>query len=40
MARQIPRFWERNPNVADAKEPVLAWYRHVMSAWIGANLPR
>ena len=25
-------FWEENPDVADAKEPLLAWYRHVLRA--------
>jgi mRNA interferase HigB len=25
-------FWEANPAFADAREPVLAWYRHVVEA--------
>ena len=25
-------FWEVNPAFADAREPVLAWYRHVLAA--------
>lgn len=25
-------FWEANPAFADAREPVLAWYRHVVGA--------
>jgi mRNA interferase HigB len=25
-------FWEREPAYADAREPVLAWYRHVLKA--------
>ena len=25
-------FWGENPDVADAKEPVLAWYRHALKA--------
>jgi mRNA interferase HigB len=25
-------FWEANPSCADAREPVLAWYRHVVKA--------
>ena len=28
-------FWETNPAFADAREPVLAWYRHVVEAdWV------
>ena len=25
-------FWEANPVFADSREPVLAWYRHVVEA--------
>lgn len=25
-------FWENNPDCRDAKEPVLAWYRHALKA--------
>ena len=25
-------FWEKHPGAADAREPVLAWYRHVLQA--------
>jgi mRNA interferase HigB len=25
-------YWERNPAHAEAKEPTLAWYRHVLHA--------
>lgn len=25
-------FWERNPKFADAREPVLSWYRYVVRA--------
>jgi mRNA interferase HigB len=28
----LKTFWEENPDVADAKEPVLAWYRHTVQA--------
>ena len=28
----LKSFWEGNPAYADAKEPVLAWYRHVVKA--------
>lgn len=28
----LKAFWEANPARADAKEPVLAWYRHTLSA--------
>lgn len=28
----LKAFWEENLGFADAKEPVLAWYRHVMRA--------
>ncbi len=25
-------FWEKHPGTADVREPVLAWYRHVLQA--------
>jgi len=25
-------FWEENPEYLDAKEPILAWYRHALAA--------
>ena len=25
-------FWEDNPSFGDAKEPILAWYRHTLRA--------
>lgn len=28
----LKAFWEEKPGSADAKEPVLAWYRHVLRA--------
>ena len=28
----LKAFWESNPGHADAKEPVLAWYRHTLKA--------
>lgn len=28
----LKAFWERDPKFLDAKEPVLAWYRHVLKA--------
>ncbi len=28
----VRSFWEKNPGFADAKEPLLAWYRHVLHA--------
>lgn len=28
----LKAFWEANPSCADAREPVLAWYRHVLKA--------
>lgn len=28
----LKAFWEAEPARADAKEPVLAWYRHVVKA--------
>ena len=28
----LKTFWEDNPTYADATEPVLAWYRHVLKA--------
>jgi mRNA interferase HigB len=28
----LKAFWEANPGFADAKEPVLAWYRHTLKA--------
>jgi mRNA interferase HigB len=31
----LKAFWEANPGCADAKEPVLAWYRHTVKAdWV------
>ena len=31
----LRKFWEGNRGYADAKEPVLAWYRHVLGAdWV------
>jgi mRNA interferase HigB len=30
--RTLKRFIERKPEYADAREPVLAWYRQVLSA--------
>ncbi len=29
---KLKSFWEKNPDFADAKEPILAWYRHVLKA--------
>lgn len=29
---RLKAFWTRNRAYADAKEPVLAWYRHVLRA--------
>ncbi len=26
----LKSFWERSPRYADAKEPLLAWFRHVL----------
>jgi len=26
----LKAFWEANPEYADAKEPTLAWYRHIL----------
>jgi mRNA interferase HigB len=28
----LKAFWEANPSCADAREPVLAWYRHALKA--------
>lgn len=28
----LKAFWERDPGNADAREPTLAWYRHVLQA--------
>jgi len=28
----LKAFWERSPSYADAIEPTLAWYRHVLKA--------
>ena len=28
----LQAFWEENPEYQDAKEPALAWYRHVLHA--------
>lgn len=28
----LKAFWEAKPGYADAKEPVLAWYRHTLKA--------
>jgi len=28
----LKAFWEGNPAYVDAKEPVLAWYRHALNA--------
>lgn len=28
----LKAFWEENPGFADAREPVLAWYRHALKA--------
>lgn len=28
----LKRFWENNPEKADATEPLLAWYRHALKA--------
>ena len=28
----LKRFLKRNPNFADAREPILAWYRHALKA--------
>jgi len=28
----VKAFWEKHPGFADAKEPLLAWYRHALSA--------
>lgn len=31
----LKAFWEDHPEYKDAREPTLAWYRHVLSAnWI------
>jgi len=29
---RLRAFWEKSPSFADAEEPVLAWYRHVLKA--------
>lgn len=28
----LKSFWENNPAYGDAREPVLAWYRHALNA--------
>jgi mRNA interferase HigB len=28
----LKEFWEGNPEYADSKEPILAWYRHILKA--------
>lgn len=28
----LKAFWKDNPECMDAKEPILAWYRHTLSA--------
>jgi mRNA interferase HigB len=28
----LKAFWEQNPAFVDAREPVLAWYRHTLKA--------
>jgi mRNA interferase HigB len=28
----LKSFWERNPQYLDAREPALAWYRHILHA--------
>lgn len=28
----LKAFWQDNPEYRDAKEPILAWHRHVLSA--------
>lgn len=28
----LKAFWKENPDVADAKEPILAWYQHALKA--------
>jgi mRNA interferase HigB len=28
----LKAFWEKSPDYADSREPVLAWYRHVVRA--------
>jgi len=28
----LKSFWEKNPAYLDAKEPVLAWYQHTLTA--------
>jgi mRNA interferase HigB len=28
----LKAFWEANPSCVDAREPVLAWYRHALKA--------
>lgn len=34
--RMLRQFWERQPAHLDAREPTLAWYRHVLAAnWTG-----
>src|SRR5215212_8996761 len=29
---KLKAFWEENPDFADAKQPILAWYRHALRA--------
>ena len=34
----LKTFWETNPKFMDAKEPLLAWYRHTLKAgWSSPN---
>jgi mRNA interferase HigB len=28
----LKAFWEKNPDYADAKDPLLAWYRYALNA--------
>ncbi len=28
----LKNFWEKNPDYADSKEPILAWYRYSLAA--------
>jgi mRNA interferase HigB len=30
--RTLKQFWEENPTYADAREPMLAWYRQTLAA--------
>ena len=29
---RLKEFWKQNPTFADATEPTLAWYRHILKA--------